>query len=243
MSAWYDEWFNSPWYTRLYGNRGELEAQEAVHLVRDIAHLERGARVLDLCCGYGRHTYALCEAGYHVTGLDNSTALIAMATERYDHPHARYVVGDMRGPYPGAPFDAVVNFFTSFGYFDDHGENERVFHEVHDTLRPGGVFMIDFFNAEYVRAYLVEETVNILDGVTIEQHRRIDEPFVRKSIEVNIPCGPQQTFDERVWLYDHIELERMLTRAGLHVRHRFGEYDGSPFDHTTSSRCILFAQR
>ncbi len=80
---WYASWFESPWYMRLYRHRTEEEAREAVDLVQRLAGVPRGSKVLDLCCGYGRHALALAEHGYEVTGLDNSHYLIDRARELY----------------------------------------------------------------------------------------------------------------------------------------------------------------
>lgn len=243
MNDWYDSWFESPWYMRLYRHRSADEARRAVHLMLDVAGIPRSARVLDLCCGYGRHAMALAEAGYHVTGLDNSTYLIDRAREVFPHPNVHYVVGDMRGPYPHAPFDAIVNFFTSFGYFDTHTEHQQVLATMAESVRPGGTVIVDLFNADRVRSTLVPESMDIMDGVTIIQERWIDEPFVRKRITINNPCSTEQTFEERVWLYSHTELVAMFTSAGLSVQHVFGTYDGDPFHESTSERCIVIAQR
>jgi SAM-dependent methyltransferase len=243
MMDWFDSWFESPWYMRLYRHRTDAEARRAVHLVLDIAGIPRGSRILDLCCGYGRHALALAEDGFAVIGLDSSIYLIDRAREVYPHANVEYVVGDMRGPYPHAPFDAIVNFFTSFGYFDTHEENAHVIRTMAESVRPGGMVVMDFFNAERVRANLVPESMDMIDGVTILQERWIEEPFVRKRITVNNPCRAEQTFEERVWLYTAGELQAMMTGAGLDVRSIFGTYDGDPFHPMGSERCIIIAQR
>ncbi len=239
---WFQSWFESPWYMRLYRHRTEEEAREAVDLVARHAHVARGTRILDLCCGYGRHALALAEAGYVVTGLDASGYLIRRARELYPHPDVTYVQGDMRGPFPGAPFHAIANFFTSFGYFDTHQENQNVLHAVRSSLVDGGVFVLDFFNANRVRTMLEPETMSMIDGVTILQERWIDEPCVRKRITVNNPCCDEQTFEERVWLYDRDALCDMAITAGLRVSATLGTYAGSAFDSETSPRCIIIAE-
>ncbi|CAN5494134.1 class I SAM-dependent methyltransferase [soil metagenome] len=241
--TWFESWFESPWYPRLYHHRTEEEAAEAIELVHHVADLPRGARILDLCCGYGRHASALAEHGYEVTGLDASTLLIERAEHLYSNDHVSFVVGDMRGPYPHAPYDAIVNFFTSFGYFDVHSENAGVIATMHDSVREGGMVVMDFFNARLVRERLVPETVSMIDGVTIIQERRIEEPFVCKTITINEPCQGEYTFEERVWLYSHEELVTMMTNAGLTIIRSCGSYQGAPFDEATSERCIIIAKR
>lgn len=239
--TWFQSWFESPWYMRLYRHRTEEEAREAVNLVARQAHVERGTRILDLCCGYGRHALALGEAGYIVTGIDGSEYLINRAQELYPHPNVTYRLGDMRGPFPGAPYQAIANFFTSFGYFDTHEENLSVLRNVRTSLVEGGMFVMDFFNAHRVRATLEPETLSMVDGVTILQERWIDEPFVRKRITVNDPCSQEQTFEERVWLYDNEALCDMAVTAGLRVTATLGTYSGEPFDAASSPRCIMIA--
>jgi SAM-dependent methyltransferase len=243
MSTWYDSWFESPWYMKVYRHRTESEAREAVALVEHVARVPHGARVLDLACGYGRHALALAEAGYRVVGLDNSTRLIDRAKEIFQHPDVDYVVGDMRGPFPEPAYDAIVNFFTSFGYFDTDAENAAVFTAVAHALKPGGRFVMDFLNANVVRQNLVPESMSIVDGATVIQERTIEEPFVRKEIIISNPCSYELTFNEQVWMYSAEDLQRMAVTSGLVVDHVIGDYNASPFNPETSPRCILIAHR
>lgn len=241
--AWYATWFESPWYMRLYRHRTDVEAQEATDLVTKYAQIPAGARVMDLCCGYGRHALALAQLGYHVVGIDQSRFLIDRAKEVYPHAHVRYEVADMRGPFTGTPYDAIVNFFTSFGYFDTQEENMKVLHAVHAALREGGVFIMDFFNAQLVRSELVSETVCMIDDVTVIQERAIEEPFVTKTITVSDPCSYETEFHERVWLYTKDDLVGMLEQAGFVVEHIMGNYNGTPFVGASSPRTILIARK
>jgi SAM-dependent methyltransferase len=243
ITPWYKSWFNSPWYTQLYQHRTEQEAHEAVQLVRDIAGLSPGAKVLDLCCGFGRHAYALAEHGYQVTGLDGSDHLISIAKQRFPHENVQYVIGDMRADYRGAPYDAVVNFFTSFGYFDTHEENQLVIDTVAGSLASGGVFVIDFFNASLVRKTLKPESMNMVGETMIIQERRIEEPYVRKRITVNVPCSAEHTFEEQVRLYSPEELMSMIAHSGLHASTVYGSYEGGAFDEGSSERCIIIATK
>lgn len=243
VQPWYRTWFESPWYMKLYRHRTEDEARQAVALVHDAAHIPEGARILDLCCGYGRHAMALAEQGYDVVGLDQSAFLISRAQEEYAHPACTYVVGDMRGPYPHAPYNAIVNFFTSFGYFDNHADHQQVFTTMFNALVPGGVLIMDFLNAEVTRRTLVAESMQLVDGATVIQERRIEEPVVKKTITISNPCCYEVQYHEQVWLYTAHDLMQMATEAGFTVETVYGSYSGSPFDPETSPRCILIAHR
>src|SRR5689334_23926815 len=93
--------------------------REEVARLMEVLALPAGSRILDVPCGQGRHAHLLAEAGFDVDGFDLSRDLLARAKERGNGPRLRYTRGDMRR-LPArwtARFDAVVNLFTSFGFF------------------------------------------------------------------------------------------------------------------------------
>src|SRR3954464_8047684 len=98
----------------------EKDRHEVARLI-DVLELPSGARLLDVPCGQGRHAHLLAEAGFDVDGLDFSADLLAIARKRGTGARLRYTRGDMR-KLPAkwtARFDAVLNLFTSFGFFLD----------------------------------------------------------------------------------------------------------------------------
>src|SRR5262245_26487593 len=108
---WYKEWFGEE-YLELYSHRDESEAEAHVDFVERHLGGPRPRAVLDLACGAGRHTAALRRRGYRTLGIDLSLTLLA----RIEPPR---VAGDMRRlPFADGSFDWVLNFFTSFGYFE-----------------------------------------------------------------------------------------------------------------------------
>lgn len=225
---WYREWFGET-YLRLYPHRDREEAARGVALFLELAELPPGSRVLDLACGAGRHLAPLREAGLRAVGLDLSGPLLDRARSRWTGLLTR---GDMRElPFRDGAFDGAVQFFTSFGYFRRREEDLRVLSEVRRVLRPGGAFLLDFLNAERVRRDLVPEDVREVGGRTVRQRRRIEGDKVVKEIRIEDPeGGGQETFRERVRLYEPDELAAMLEGAGLRVRARRGGYGGEPFD-------------
>lgn len=124
---WYEEWFGHD-YKLVYPHRDEAEAREQIGFVKRHINIPERAKVLDLCCGCGRHAIELWGLGYDVVGLDLSEELLDLACSRADECEmdVQFIRCDMREiPYEDH-FDLIVNFFTSFGYFADDADNQRV---------------------------------------------------------------------------------------------------------------------
>jgi SAM-dependent methyltransferase len=102
-------------------------------------------RVLDLCCGPGRHTLELCRLGFTVTGVDRTPRYLAEAHNRADALSLRceLVEADMRQFVRPESFDLAVNLFTSFGYFEKPADDRRVVENLYSSLACGGVLVMD----------------------------------------------------------------------------------------------------
>ncbi len=237
MTDWFEEWFGEE-YLRLYPHRDDADAQRMVDLLLAQLPWSGGWRILDVGCGAGRHSAALERAGGRPVGLDLSARLLARAREVTGAPLVR---ADMRAlPIRDASMDLTVNLFTSFGYFLEDPVHQAALEGMVRTVRPEGWFAIDFLNATHVRRHLVaSDTLPLGDQVaTVGRRISEDDRFVLKTIRT--PEGRE--FLERVRLFTPGELEGMVARAGVQVRHRFGDYDGSPLS-DEARRTILIGQR
>ena len=169
---WYEAAFDRL-YPVLYSHRDSAEAEQALDT---FGHLFEGASpVLDLASGDGRYLEALLKRGVHAYGLDLSHYLLSRSVDEWGHG-GRVAQGDMRHlPFFDRTFGGVLNMFTSFGYFSVDTDNLLVFREVHRVLRPGGVFLFDYINAEKITSGLLEETQRESGGYEIREKRTIEE--------------------------------------------------------------------
>lgn len=244
MSAWYERSFGSD-YMIVYKHRNWEQAQQEVRTMAGWLELEHNDEVLDIGCGMGRHSLALAELGYRVTGIDLSEALLTEARKHNkDGLIDTLVQGDMRElPFEANRFHATVNLFTSFGYFEDERDNKRVLAEIRRVLREGGRFLIDYLNPSVVERTLVphSERVDEASGFRIEESRSISEGWVVKQIRIADAAdgGNARNYEERVRLYPLAWFRDALAEAGLRLDSVYGDYEGSGYDEHASGRMIL----
>lgn len=236
--AWYKEWFGSE-YLELYSHRNRGEAEAHIDFVTRAFEGDGPGAVLDLACGAGRHTQALRSRGIRALGVDLSLTLLA------EPPRLPSVAADMCWlPFGNETFDWVLNFFTSFGYFESEHENMQVLLEIYRILTPEGCFLIDLFNREHVIANLVPEEHQQRQGYEVEIERWFDvrTERVNKRIRVHAPGRKIQTFLESVRAYTRAEVEEALVAAGLRVDKLHGSFAGDGFK-SDSERLILIGHK
>jgi ubiquinone/menaquinone biosynthesis C-methylase UbiE len=238
--TWWESWFGEE-YLDLYPHRDVDSARREVGFA--LAHLPPARMpLLDLCCGSGRHSVPFAEAGVAPTGLDYSAPLLEQARRR--HPRLRLVRGDMRClPFPDGAFAAVVNFFTSFGYFLRETENVAVVAEIERVLGRGGAFLCDTFARDWVLARLVREERRRCDEkeYTIRRSWNAETLRIEKEIEVRRE-GSTEIFRESVRAYSPDELVELFCRAGLEVEATWGGFDEAPVG-PESPRLIVLARK
>ena len=238
LVTWYKEWFGTE-YLELYAHRNRGEAEAHIDFVAKVFAGDNPRAVLDLACGAGRHTQVLRSRGFRALGVDLSLTLLT------EPPRLPSVAADMCClPFANQAFDWVLNFFTSFGYFESEAENLQVLHEIHRVLGPGGRFLVDLFNREKVVANLVPSERQELPGYDVEIERWFDERTerVNKRMRVHAPSRNVQTFVESVRAYSREEVEQALGSAGLEVDALYGSFAGDEFQ-SDSERLILIGRR
>ena len=239
-TPWFASWFDTSYYHMLYNHRNEEEAQAFIERLVNFLALEPKSKVLDLACGKGRHARTLHALGLNVLGTDLSPESIAFANESAVDG-LQFKVQDMREPLPNESFDAVFNLFTSFGYFDSTVENQRVIDAVNSMLKPRGILVIDFLNAQRVINTLVSAEVVQRDAHTFKIRREISAGKVIKHIEFTDE-GKDFHYTEQVQLLNLSDFEVLLNRD-FRILHTFGNYALDAFDPSTSPRLIIIAQK
>ena len=212
----------------------------------EVLQLPVGARILDCPCGQGRHAHLLAEAGYDVDGLDYSPQLLTAAKQRGHGRHLRYRRGDMRR-LPTAwtrRFDAVVNLFTSFGFFADPGDDARVIDQFARVLKRGGQLIWHGASRDGVAArFLARDWWRTRDGTMVAQRRSFDPIAGILTVESEWK-GPKSRGERshRIRLYTATRLAELCRDAGLIVEQVFDNWEPRPL-RRTSSEMLLVARK
>lgn len=236
-SEWFKDWFDSKYYHQLYDNRDHQEADRFITKLTAYLNLPPHAFVWDLACGKGRHSVKLNDLGFNVTGTDLSVNSITEAN-KFTNANLDFFVHDMRTPFRINYFDVVFNLFTSIGYFDNRQDNYRVFETVTNSLKPGGLFVLDFFNANKVKNDMVPFVEVQKCELKFMISKEIKDGKVIKRIEFNADNAPR-FFEEKVCLFEKSDFMEFANHANLKLKACFGDYQLNEFNSETSDRLIL----
>lgn len=238
---WFENWFDSPYYHILYKQRNFSEAELFIDNLIDFLRPKSNARFLDLGCGKGRHSVYLGKKGYEVTGIDLSPASISSASG-FSTENLQFYVHDMRKMFRMNYFDYVLNIFTSFGYFENENDDYAAISAVSQALKPEGVFVLDFMNAEKVVQNLIEHETKTIDGIEFNITRSIENNFIVKQIHF-FDQDKEYKFQERVKALTLTDFKKYLDANKLKILHLRGNYNLEEFNPKTSDRLIIIAQK
>ncbi|MBM3471862.1 MAG: methyltransferase domain-containing protein [Armatimonadetes bacterium] len=245
--AWWRAFFESPDSLTLAFFPDDWVTDRQVKGLDRLLMPWRPRRVLDLCCGHGRHMAPLLERGYPVVGLDASSLMVtrAQAAVRQTGATGGVVRGEaQRLPFAEGAFDVVICLFNSFGYLPTDEENEQVLRETARCLRPRGRFLLDTRNRAYQLSQLpFSEIVPLQGGGAVWLECRHDVPRGRLVSEFRSAGTGKLLHRASIRTYSLSELERMLTRCGLLIAETYGGYDWTPFRGDSRELLLLTERR
>ena len=216
---WYEEVFDEDFLRTLPFMTPEQTARE-VAFIREALSPPSGGEVLDVGCGYGRHALELAQQGLQMTGLDLSLPMLIRAA---DHAQKRglavnFVHADMREMTFDSQFDAAYCMLSSFGYFDEE-TNVRVATAICRALKPGGRFLLDIINRDYIvrdlpsRVWWEGDGCVVLEEVDFNYHT--SRVLIRRSVVFGNGRQSEQEISLRA--YSLHEVGKLLRQAGLRV--------------------------
>ncbi len=241
QDTWFKDWFNSPYYHKLYAHRDANEAAKFIDKLIEHLQPKAGAKMLDVACGKGRHSMQLAANGFDVTGIDLSKESIAAALEN-ESEQLHFYEHDMRLHFWINYFDIAFNFFTSFGYFKTQREHDNAIRTIATALKPNGIFVMDFLNVNFSAHHTVAESTQIIDTSHYHISKWHDENhFYKKIIVDDVALAKPLQYTEKVSKFTLQDFKNMFAKQNLEIKEVFGDYEFKHYDQETSPRLIIIA--
>ena len=212
----------------------------ALARIFDENDVPRGGSVLDLACGIGRHSVPLAKLGYRVTGMDISPLFVENARQHAEGQgvEAQFVEGDMLDSLGFlenlAPFDAVINMFTSHSYYGREGD-VRTFSQLRSMASANGLLVVLTVNGDWIRKNFKKEGLETAMPIRILQQRRLDESATTIYNTWHFFEGQEAdlkhklTLDMEHRLYSIDQLAELLEEAGWRFSYGLGRQPGDEF--------------
>jgi SAM-dependent methyltransferase len=241
LKPWFEEAFDEDYLRTLPFMTPDQTLREVAFIKSSLRPPNEG-ELLDVGCGYGRHAIELGQGGYRVTGVDLSLPLLIRAADESQRRSlsVNFVHADMREMAFENQFDGAYSFLTSFGYFDEEA-NLKVAASICRALRPGGRFLVDAINRDYIvsglptRVWWEGEGCVVLEEVDFNfQTSRLS---VRRSVVFQ--DGRQVEHDMSIRAYSLHELGKLLRQAGFRVLEVSGGVATQGYFFGATSRSVI----
>ena len=241
---WWQKFFDEH-YLKIYKDL-EKETSGEVEAIIKMMDLKHKAKILDLCCGYGRHSIEFAQRGFKVTGYDLSDFFIEKAKKDSAEMGLKieFVKGDMRKLPFDDQFDAVVNIFTSFGFFDKELDDLKVTKGVSRALKKGGLFLLDLKNREYlIRNFQRRRWTQKEDFIWLEDN--FFDLFTSRwetTRTLLFENGRKKEHSFSLRMYTFTEILGLLKKSGFILESIYGDFDFREYS-LDSPRMILVSRK
>jgi SAM-dependent methyltransferase len=236
------DWFSDQNYWE--ANRSFIWPEKRIEMsgiacehISALLRMKPGDSILDLACGFGRHSLVLSGLGYSVTGVDLNPRFVAEAASKACEmgAKARFLCSDMREFVEDEAFDHIILLYNSFGYFQDQADDERVISNCFRSLRPGGKLLLQCTPRDLIKAnkpsghsrYWHEEA----DGAIRLEESVVNQEWTWHTTRWIVIRGSQRSeYSYGLRLYDSNELTDLLVAGGFSSVVPYGDLGGKPYE-------------
>lgn len=244
---WWKSYFDDV-FLRIYRPlRDETRTALEADAVCELLGLNDGARILDVGCGWGRHSLELARLGFQMTGFDYSARLLEEAerSAEADALEVRWVQGDMRKLDFYQEFDAILSLFSTFGYFTTDEEDRAVLRGMREAATPGGFLLIETMHRDMIaREFAERDWWETPEGDVVRVERSFDAVagITHELLRWRDANGKEGEKPHSIRVRSAPEWDDLLNRSGWRPIEWIGSWDLEPFTHL-SERLIVVAER
>lgn len=223
--------------------KDEVTEKQVSFIVKELNITEK-KKILDIPCGFGRHSNKLGLLGHEVVGVDFIKEFLEMGENEAKNLgiNVKYILKDMREIDFDNEFDIAICIFTSFGYFEDD-ENLKVLRNISKALKVGGLFFLDLINRDYIVKNLLPYMVLEKGEDLLIERNRFDiftsRVYNERLIYRN---GKMRRTPYYVRLYSYTEIKNMFENVSLKIIKSFGDFSGNPLS-INSPRMIVIGEK
>lgn len=231
------DWYKKIWTLDIRDLSWVEDTERQVDFLIEKMRLRGDERILDLGCGFGRHSLALAKRGFDVTGVDITPEYIEYATGQAQNSklNAQFISADIRKLRFENEFDVVLNMADgAIGYLENDDENLKIFQAVARALKPNGRHFMDIMNADYADAHFPMKSWSAGEKcLTLSDFEWMPE---RRSLlygQIDIPYGDElkmPVIEEGnvIRLYSEREIGDIFEKLGMQICECYADFSGKP---------------
>jgi SAM-dependent methyltransferase len=246
------QWYKKIWTMDIQEMSWVEQTKSQVDFLWDILQLEGRERVLDLACGFGRHSMEIASRGCKVVGVDITIEYVEEARKqaREKGLYAEFICADLRDLRYRSDFDVVLNLADgAIGYLEDDNENLKIFDLVSSALKPGGKHVMDVCNGGYAARHFPgrnwvfgNQSLSLADFEWDEQRSRMYYGGLEFKYG-EIFTRPQEIHSNPTRLYNLQELSEIFQKRGMQIQKAFGDYDKTVLASDNTFQIQVFSQK
>lgn len=237
MRAMASDWYKKIWTLDIRDQSWVEDTKRQVDFLVEKLELKGGERILDLACGFGRHSLELARRGYEVTGVDITPAYVeyAAAQAQKENLPARFLCSDIREVNYENEFDVVLNMADgAVGYLENEEENRKIFSVIARALRPGGKHFMDIMNGDYAETHFPCQMWEAGEKcLTLSRFEWDSRTKMLLYGQTDIPYGaalpkPEMEEGNPIRLYTLEEIRNIFAPLGMTVYGAYADVTGKP---------------
>lgn len=220
----------------------QMSAKEEVRNVVKLLKIEQNDRILDLCCGLGRHSLELSHHGFKVVGVDRTSAYIIKAKQKakQNDQNTEFVVSDMREYCQPDRFNVIINMFGSFGYFESKDDDRKVVKNMLTSLRAGGRFLIETMGKEILAKNFQEKDWHEEGNKLVLAERKPIQNWGRMQTRWIVIKGNQRIeHTVSIRSYSAAELSSLLSECGFSKVKVYGNLEGNEYNQIAKRLVVI----